>query len=756
MGNLTSRMAPRLAFIVVAVVFVGFLSNAFLYVLGDGATPVRVITALVGLGAMMVLQLGFFSNPRVELRSRTALVALAAEAALAYVPILYFGTAWTGMPGFLAGSALLVLRGPSRWIVFAAVPLSMGLLSYYQTGGVLLVFPYKVVVVALTGLQVYGLSRLRSFVAELERTRSERAELAVAAERLRFARDLHDLLGFSLSAITLKAELALRLIGGNTGQAHRELTEILGIARQALADVRAVASSYRRLSLDNEIATARSVLAAADVEVRLRAEPGELSPRVRTVLATVLREGVTNLLRHGDATWCEITVVNNGRRVSIDIRNDGVPDAREEGGSGIANLTTRVEAVGGSLEAHTETGSTFRLHAEMPPSGESDESTAEEAWPRRTSPAMAPRFAAMITTVMVAGYGINSLILTIFTDRGTASLAFAALFLVGAVALVIGFFSRPSAPVRSRRGLLALLTLAVLTFLPIVVLADPLVGLPGFVAGSALLVLPSRPGWAMFAAVVAGMTAAQVVLDGTPVGIGYGVVATVNHGLMLYAFTRLRSLVQELHEARAELAELAVTQERLRFARDLHDLLGYSLSAITLKSELAHRLVAREPDRAKAELTEIIDTSRQALDDVRSVARSYRALSLLEEAASARALLLAADIRVMMHLDRCELSPEVRTALATVLREGVTNLLRHSKAENCEITLKCTNDVVRMEVVNDGVTVSATDRDGGNGVGNLGDRMREVGGTLEAGTEFAGTYRLRAEVPLQRARPSPR
>src|SRR4030095_4934698 len=148
--------------------------------------------------------------------------------------------------------------------------------------------------------------------------------------------------------------------------------------------------------------------------------------------------------------------------------------------------------------------------------------------------------------------------------------------------------------------------------------------LTGFLAGSALLVLRPWMAWPAFALVVASMAVNYSRLTDNPLEITYGAVWTANSGLVVYGLTRMQSLVMELHEARTELAQRAVNQERLRFARDLHDLLGYSLSAITLKSELTHRLVPKNPDKAQNELVEIVNISRKALADVRAVANGYR------------------------------------------------------------------------------------------------------------------------------------
>src|SRR5205823_5301028 len=130
----------------------------------------------------------------------------------------------------------------------------------------------------------------------------------------------------------------------------------------------------------------------------------------------------------------------------------------------------------------------------------------------------------------------------------------------------------------------------------------------------------------------------------------FGGTGVVISGLATFGLTWMVRSVTELRAARTRLAQAAVAEERLRFARDLHDLLGLSLSAITLKSELARRLVTVDPDKARDELTEILAISRLALADVRLVASGYRELSLQEESRSAESLLAAADVDVRIEL----------------------------------------------------------------------------------------------------------
>lgn len=336
-----------------------------------------VALSVVYLAVLLVLQL-FWASPRSP--ESSPLVrggVLAVQAALVYLPMLEFKDNWVGMPGFLAGSALLALPAIPGRLAAGAVVASMAVAQAFYTGQTIDVV-YITLSTTLTALLVYGLTRLASLVTELHEARTELADMAVAAERLRFARDLHDLLGYSLSSITLKTELTHRLVHKNPARARSELVEILSIVRQALADVRVVSSGYRALSLDEECKSVRSTLGAADITVEMDADYHDLPVRVATVIATVLREGVTNLLRHSKADHCVIEIRTDEEHAAIDVVNNGVPTRHDElpgatavpiadfGGSGINNLSARVSALGGTLTATFEEDERFRLAAIVP------------------------------------------------------------------------------------------------------------------------------------------------------------------------------------------------------------------------------------------------------------------------------------------------------------------------------------------------------------------------------------------------------
>ena len=363
------RLAPRVSLAVIAVVFTGLCVIATINVIETRPVLLGLAECVPVMAALLSLQLLHFTPLAARLRSRLGRVVLLLQAALVYTPFLWFGQAWVGMPGFLAGNTLLILSAPYSWAAFAAVVGSTGVLQASLDPRPLYV-AYTTVSCMLTGLIVYGLSRLTGLVAEVHRSRLELAQLAVTQERLRFSRDLHDLLGYSLSAITLKSELTRRLVPGDPDRAQDELVEILEISRQALADVRSVASGYRDLSLDHESHSARSVLTAADIEVTLSIDHGPLPDTVNTVLATVLREGVTNVLGHSKAEHCGIIVDERDDGVRIRITNDGVRPAPEglptRRGTGLQSLSSRTAALGGQLSAGVQPDGRFLLEVTIP------------------------------------------------------------------------------------------------------------------------------------------------------------------------------------------------------------------------------------------------------------------------------------------------------------------------------------------------------------------------------------------------------
>jgi two-component system, NarL family, sensor histidine kinase DesK len=222
----------------------------------------------------------------------------------------------------------------------------------------------------------------------------------------------------------------------------------------------------------------------------------------------------------------------------------------------------------------------------------------------------------------------------------------------------------------------------------------------------------------------------------------------ITFGGSAVALRHLTATVAQLHRAREELARAAVNQERLRFARDLHDVLGHSLSTIVLKSELAGRLAPCAPARAAAEIADVERTARDALQQVRGAVAGYRRPSLVTELAAARELLAAAGIDARIDSSPATLPPAADGLLGWAVREGVTNVVRHSRARSCTIRLARHPGRATAEIVDDGSGSGAAGSSGGCGLAGLIERATAEGGHVDAGPMAGGGFRLAVDVPL--------
>jgi two-component system sensor histidine kinase DesK len=271
------------------------------------------------------------------------------------------------------------------------------------------------------------------------------------------------------------------------------------------------------------------------------------------------------------------------------------------------------------------------------------------------------------------------------------------------------------------------------------------------------LVVPSR--WGMPAVVgCAGLAYGCTAIGGGGSGSGGGFAAsTVGIGLLLVLMRDLRLRNLELQEARAELALSAVAAERERFARDLHDLLGHSLSVIAIKAELAGRLLPHESERAAAEVADVEQVARQALREVRQAVSGYYQPTLDGELEGARVALSAAGIDAEFERAPVKLDPEVEAVLAWTVREGATNVIRHSGARHCRVEVRAGLADAAVEVVDDGgggngvglAGGRSLNGDAGNGIAGLAERAEQLRGRLEAGRLPVGDgFRLAVSIPV--------
>ncbi|MBB4933292.1 two-component system sensor histidine kinase DesK [Lipingzhangella halophila] len=363
----SQRALLRPAWALLVAVLVGFLVSRQLSALqfpNFHTTELVVGTAcMAGLVALHPLQVSWAGRPS---RQGGARLALAAQAALAALPVLAFQSLHMVLANVLAASALFALPHRIRRSAFAAVVACVGLLGLFAVDTAPLAAVNYVIIALNGGLSIYGISRLLLMVSEVQELRRELAETAQAAERLRLGRDLHDLLGYSLSTVALKLDLAHRLATTQPDRALCELDQALSAARAALGELGTVAEGHRGPSLQQEYATVRDTLRSAGIAVRLRTEQDPLPAPVEATLAFVLREATTNLLRHSTARRARLTVrKDDDGSVTAELANDGASASPGEPAGGLANLTHRATEFGGTLHTH-HTGGWFRLTVRIP------------------------------------------------------------------------------------------------------------------------------------------------------------------------------------------------------------------------------------------------------------------------------------------------------------------------------------------------------------------------------------------------------
>jgi two-component system sensor histidine kinase DesK len=349
------------------------LTTPVLAVLGTQETGPAPHPAAVGLlgAALVVLQLRHSLAASRGVRPRAALFTLLALAAVVYAPIPWIKWNWLATQALLIASCLMILRG--RIAIATATTLLLATLT--AVGLVLAPVepPYAVVLalaywtfgIGANAAVVYGAAWLVRAAEQLQSTRAELAELSLGRERLRLSRDLHDLLGHSLSAVSLKGDLALRLIDDDPGAAHAEIQELTTLARDTLHQLRSVTHGTHAISLRAELDSAAWVLAAAGVEADVDGTAFELPPAVDEVLAWAVREAVTNVLRHSDASHCRLSIARNDGTTVLTVSNDGAR-TNTTTGTGLTGLAERASSLAGSLATDRTSGGHFRLLLQIP------------------------------------------------------------------------------------------------------------------------------------------------------------------------------------------------------------------------------------------------------------------------------------------------------------------------------------------------------------------------------------------------------
>ena len=355
------RVSGRNRWIVGALVAQLFMVSAFVAVITADAEPALIVTTCI--------LLLIFSGTYVFLVGRLLQASIAARAAvvgllllLTLPAFLVLGTSTTSLWVFVAVAGGMLF--PFGAAMAIGVVLAVAMLVIDVIAGDPLSWELALTLVALTAFMAGFAANVRLNI-ELRETREELAVAAVAAERERIGRDLHDILGHSLTAIAVKAGLARRLLASDPAAAGTEIGDVERLAREALKDVRATASGYREVSLTAELGVAAGVLRAAGIRADLPATADDVDPDAREALGYVLREAVTNVVRHSGARTCR--VVLHSRSIEIVDDGDGVDRNPTAGtGAGLQNLADRMGAQGGSCEAGPGPDGGFVIRAGLP------------------------------------------------------------------------------------------------------------------------------------------------------------------------------------------------------------------------------------------------------------------------------------------------------------------------------------------------------------------------------------------------------
>ncbi|MET8948252.1 histidine kinase [Streptomyces sp. NPDC004542] len=352
---------------------------------------------LMGLGSFSNLLQGETPNPLIAglglLAFNSLYVYLAfrafhkekREAASTRVALLLMGLVTTGLALGYGGTWLLffpllglatgaVVRGPRLGRTGIALAAFAGAVSWFRDGGDAVNIAYGTFLSTMVTAAILSLSEA---VRDLRAAREELARQAVEKERLRFSRDLHDLLGHTLSVIVVKSEAARRLAPRDITAALAQIGDIESVGRQALTEIREAVTGYREGSLATELTRARSALSAASVEPVVRQSGTPLAPQTEALLGWVVREAVTNVVRHSDATRCEITVESGTGRARLTVTDNGTGTgtgtgkvvtrpAEGIGGTGLKGLAERLAAAGGSLSAGPSPRGGFTVTAGLP------------------------------------------------------------------------------------------------------------------------------------------------------------------------------------------------------------------------------------------------------------------------------------------------------------------------------------------------------------------------------------------------------
>ncbi|MFI6512682.1 sensor histidine kinase [Streptosporangium sp. NPDC050855] len=319
-----------------------------------------VLPAALGLAAFVVLYVLCVRLSFTD-RRRAAAVVLAGLLGVTFLLLAGLAHDWFFLAPLMTIACGVVLRGRPVYVLLVVLTLSL-VVVMWRSGASTEQISLVSWGTTTGGLVVSIVLRLFSVIGELHDTREELARVAVAEERLRFSRDLHDLLGHTLSVMVVKAEVVRRLASRDAEAAASQAADIEALGREALHEVRAAITGYRGRGLAAELDGARTVLADAGVTATVTVTGDAPTPEADALLGWAVREGVTNVVRHGSARTCSISL----RGTVLEIRDDGRGAGEGVFGNGLRGLSERAAALGGTLEAGPAPGGGFLLKVTLP------------------------------------------------------------------------------------------------------------------------------------------------------------------------------------------------------------------------------------------------------------------------------------------------------------------------------------------------------------------------------------------------------
>ena len=744
------RRIPRVDLVIAGGLLVWAVLEA-LFADGPGSTATRVLLA-VGFTAPMAV------------RRRWPASALLLVAALALLRGATGGVDEEGampFPTLLLGSFSAALYARPRWLAYAAAPVPVVVMPLAGFGGA------EVLPLLFLSSTAWGagflIRRRAEQVAHARAQGPELAREAVAAERTRMARELHDLVAHSVTVVSVQAGAAEGLLEREPGKAREHLEAVRRAAHEALVELRRLVGVLREDEatyapqpglerLDELVEQAR----AAGLPVELAREgAGELPAGVDLTAYRIVQESLTNVRRHAGNAPTRVLLRHGEDRLGLEIENaagrrDGAVGAGS--GHGLIGMRERVRLYGGTLETGATPEGGFAVRAELPLQAP-PRAPAEDV-ESVSQPARAPLGVSRMDVAVAGGFIVLGLVDTLVSG-GSAPIGLRVLF---AVASALPMVVRRQWPLAALAAACVLLALRGVAFAGLAEETIPFAVVLVLTFSAALY--ERRRRWAIAAAplpvagIVVGVLAEN--LDSPP-GVDIAILSALAIGAWSAGYV-VRHRGEQLALARAqapELAREAVAAERARVAAELHDLVAHSVSIVSVQAGAAAQLLEKDRAAAREHLRAVQQTARDALREMRrllGVLREERAdyspqpglARLPELVAEARGAGLPVELRE--EGERGEVAQGVDLAAFRIVQEALMNVRKHAGRVPTTIGIRYRPEEIELEVEN---APGAIRNGGGSGHGILGmrERARVYGGSVHAGPDERGGFAVRARLP---------